>query len=1123
MSEGADETFATGDEVVCENEGVWYAGRVVERSHRTKKRKVTPIYKINYDGYSVKWDEWISDMARLKCRTEETMRMALETQAAAEEEEAAAPPPPPPPAPVDESKGVAKQRSRTSHPPYSEMVLTAVEELRDRSGSSAVAISKWIKERYPVHETKYKSSASAALKACVKAGKLVKVKASFKLSAKEAKARITQKKRKPDMYKPELLDDLELAALEREKGKPAAARIPPYAPTLNAALQPSAGDIFAIAEFFHNFDPYLLGGLNKKKIGRRKRRVAVTAADLELAVSRFPLGKPEDIIELPPLLERIVLLLLRIICGRNVEDGAAVDGDEVFFGGHAQNRIVWGHTLNGVTWPDILRRHLGAERRFRQRVRDAYPKKTAEPAFLNHTKTSARLLPPSSVDQLDEDEDTALISSSPTPPPAPLSSSSSSPVVAPPAKKRKLPSKRCSRYFPFDPSPQRGDDDALRLALDSYCDAKTPFGALRPEQCVAILRALVDDALSSPSLQRAMHACETVFEEGSRSHKNAHQNKRKIEKAILQLSNANGSNGDSIDPDLQGIPKGDLEIMLEAATKEVEAAAQSLLVSSTQTHCLRRDSIGCDRYHSRYWRLKSLQPDETSVVVRLHVCDERYDPSLSPWGIFDTSTSTLLKSLDTRGKREADLARALDSVATTPAPVPASSLLSGNRPTSAGGGTSSSNGTTEIISEEERLRQRLSSLLARPPPENSSAAFLPWPSQIPASTALAPLAGGKGEDDASSEDEWREDEDEEDELPRRSTRTMTKAEEQPKKTPQKSSSENSTQAVTQRAEMASELAAPWRWSHPTLALGLKAVRRDLDVITSRLNAVDQGAEHNPTPPEEQGAGVWGRLDLGMLCTDALRAESLLTSFLLPVDVPETDAADAATSNNEVVAELDDVDWVEVDRVSEDDYYELLGACSDMPQWRTLWRRAIEACRTFSGGPKEARAACFASLFGSLAQAVERHVPILEARTKMAARLLLTEDEEPKKAPGGIAVTPVFIPCSPTDHIFWARIRGYPWWPARKHIAKVERFRMAIEAKNTTLVVFVGESIQYVLDDSCLEPFLGDADDPHMSKINKSSKKLGAAVKLAQAIVLKSDHGGESRQAAPQEVVNGGFS
>lgn len=74
--------FAVGSDVICERQRVWYAARVVGTSQRTKKRKVTTLYKVTYEGWGAKWDELVED-TRLRPRTAETIELARASQQAA--------------------------------------------------------------------------------------------------------------------------------------------------------------------------------------------------------------------------------------------------------------------------------------------------------------------------------------------------------------------------------------------------------------------------------------------------------------------------------------------------------------------------------------------------------------------------------------------------------------------------------------------------------------------------------------------------------------------------------------------------------------------------------------------------------------------------------------------------------------------------------------------------------------------------------------------------------------------------------------------------------------------------------------------------------------------------------
>jgi len=96
-------------------------------------------------------------------------------------------------------KKAAGERKKKSHPTYKKMIFRALKELDDRSGSSSYAIAKYIKAKYSVPET-YKRYLKHALRRELENKNLVKVKASYKLSAKGQK-RGERKKRKKSKSK----------------------------------------------------------------------------------------------------------------------------------------------------------------------------------------------------------------------------------------------------------------------------------------------------------------------------------------------------------------------------------------------------------------------------------------------------------------------------------------------------------------------------------------------------------------------------------------------------------------------------------------------------------------------------------------------------------------------------------------------------------------------------------------------------------------------------------------------------------------------------------------------------------------------------------------------------------
>ncbi|KAF0892048.1 hypothetical protein E2562_012519 [Oryza meyeriana var. granulata] len=70
-----------------------------------------------------------------------------------------------------------------SHPPYFEMIKEAITALKERTGSSAHAIGKYMEEKHGASlPANYKKMLSIQLRGFATKGKLVKVKASYKLS-----------------------------------------------------------------------------------------------------------------------------------------------------------------------------------------------------------------------------------------------------------------------------------------------------------------------------------------------------------------------------------------------------------------------------------------------------------------------------------------------------------------------------------------------------------------------------------------------------------------------------------------------------------------------------------------------------------------------------------------------------------------------------------------------------------------------------------------------------------------------------------------------------------------------------------------------------------------------------
>ncbi|GJS73667.1 histone H1-like protein [Tanacetum coccineum] len=86
---------------------------------------------------------------------------------------------------VKKAKKVTKSKPKNPalHPPYFEMIKEAIVSLKERTGSSQYAITKFIEEKQKNLPANFKKVLLTQLKKLVAGGKLVKVKASYKLPA----------------------------------------------------------------------------------------------------------------------------------------------------------------------------------------------------------------------------------------------------------------------------------------------------------------------------------------------------------------------------------------------------------------------------------------------------------------------------------------------------------------------------------------------------------------------------------------------------------------------------------------------------------------------------------------------------------------------------------------------------------------------------------------------------------------------------------------------------------------------------------------------------------------------------------------------------------------------------
>ncbi|CAL9086257.1 unnamed protein product [Musa textilis] len=81
------------------------------------------------------------------------------------------------------AKKAAATRKPSAHPPYAEMIKEAITTLKERTGSSPYAIGKFIEDKHKAHlPSNFRKILFLQLKKLAAAGKLTKVKSSYKLS-----------------------------------------------------------------------------------------------------------------------------------------------------------------------------------------------------------------------------------------------------------------------------------------------------------------------------------------------------------------------------------------------------------------------------------------------------------------------------------------------------------------------------------------------------------------------------------------------------------------------------------------------------------------------------------------------------------------------------------------------------------------------------------------------------------------------------------------------------------------------------------------------------------------------------------------------------------------------------
>ncbi|KAL2325376.1 hypothetical protein Fmac_024434 [Flemingia macrophylla] len=141
------------------------------------------------------------------------------------------------------AKKTAASKKPLSHPPFAAMIAEAISSLKERTGSSQYAITKFIEGKHKELPPTFKKLVLVHLKKSVAAGKLVKVKNSFKLAPTKsapvaAKPAAAPKKPKAAAAKPK----------PKPKPKPAAAKPKAAAPKKKAVAKPKEKTATAAAK-----------------------------------------------------------------------------------------------------------------------------------------------------------------------------------------------------------------------------------------------------------------------------------------------------------------------------------------------------------------------------------------------------------------------------------------------------------------------------------------------------------------------------------------------------------------------------------------------------------------------------------------------------------------------------------------------------------------------------------------------------------------------------------------------------------------------------------------------------------------------------------------------------------
>lgn len=117
----------------------------------------------------------------------------------------------------------ARTRKTVSHPPYFQMIEEALVALNEKSGSSPYAIAKFVEEKHKaVLPLNFKKMLGLQLKNAAAKGKLVKIKASYKLSepAKKSKGAAKAEKKPERRVTRRKTEQQKVVAKKKKKAAP---------------------------------------------------------------------------------------------------------------------------------------------------------------------------------------------------------------------------------------------------------------------------------------------------------------------------------------------------------------------------------------------------------------------------------------------------------------------------------------------------------------------------------------------------------------------------------------------------------------------------------------------------------------------------------------------------------------------------------------------------------------------------------------------------------------------------------------------------------------------------------------------------------------------------------------